>query len=230
MSEQLAPETVLAEVGALRRRTRAARHAYWLPLLVLALAHLAAVPFYLWTRVDDPPADPLGQVASGPVYYGPEPDRIGSYWLGALLLVGLVTVGWYRRRGRQVGVEGRVTGAVVAAVVAVIAYAVLRLLPLSAYPFPVYLPEFGALLVVAVGLLALAWLERSRGLLAVATLYSAAAVLANTYTVSNVGGGFWGAGDSRYMFLPALLLPAVILLAGGLAAGTRSGLARRRSA
>ena len=83
---------------------------------------------------------------------------------------------------------------------------------------------------VAVGLLALAWLERSRGLLAVATLYSAAAVLANTYTVSNVGGGFWGAGDSRYMFLPALLLPAVILLAGGLAAGTRSGLARRRSA
>lgn len=231
MSERLAPESVLAEVGALRRRTRADRHAYWLPLLLLGLAHLAAAPFYLWTRVEDPPApETLDEVAPGLTYYGPEVDRIGSYWLGALLLVGLVTLWWYRRRGRRVGVEGRVAGAVVAAAVAVIGYVVVRLLPLNSYPFPVYLGEFGALLVVAVGLLALAWLERSRGLLAVAVLYSAAAVLANTYNVDNVGAGFWGAGDLRYTFLPALLLPAAILLAGGVAAGARAALARRRSA
>jgi hypothetical protein len=137
---------------------------------------------------------------------------------------------WYRRHGRRVGVEGRVAGAVLAAVVAVIGYVVVRLLPLSAYPFPVYLREFGALLVVAVGLLALAWLERSRGLLAAATIYSAAAVLANTYNVENVAAGLRAGPDPRHMSLPALLLPAAVLLAGGLAAGARAALARRRSA
>jgi hypothetical protein len=236
MSEEMAPRTVLAEMDALRRRTRADRHAYWLPVLSLGLAHLAAVPLYLHVEADGPVPDGLGGTVPPPVFFPPDGDRIGSYWLAALLLGGLLSVWWYRRRGSRVGVEGRVWGAVLAAVAVVIGSVVLSFTPFTFFLWPVYVREYGALLVVAVGLLVLARLERSRGLLAVAVLYAAAALLANTYNVENVLFRLgWDPfqGDPyglRYLALPALLLPAAILLVGGVVAGVRAALTRRRPA
>jgi hypothetical protein len=237
MTEAMPPRAVLAEVDALRRRTRADRHAYWLPVLYLGLAHLVAIPLYFWVEADGPVPDGLGGTVPPPVFFPPDGDRIGSYWLAALLIGGLLSVWWYRRRGRRVGVEGRVWGAVLAAVAAVIGYVALRFTPFGFYyAWPVSTREYEALLVVAVGLLALARLERSRGLLAVAVLYSVAAVLANTYNVENIVFRLgWDPFQTdrfaqRYLALPALLLPAAILLAGGLAAGARAALAGRRAA
>ena len=38
---------LLAEMKALRRRARTARHAYWFPLVLFGLLTCASVPFYV---------------------------------------------------------------------------------------------------------------------------------------------------------------------------------------
>lgn len=214
---------VLAEVGALRRRTRATRHAYWLPVLYFGLAIVAAVPLYVAPA--DAPYELLPSVQN---------SRADSYWLAVLLLGALLSLWWYRRRGRRTGVEGRVDAAVVVAVVVVVAFLLWQVLPVGPL---LYLPggvfSLTPLLVIAVGLLTLARLERSRGLFVIAALYAAAAVLANVYDVENqlfrLGWDPFVAHpeQARYLALPNLLLPAVVLLVGGGIAGLRTALSRR---
>ncbi|KAA9154585.1 hypothetical protein FPZ12_031670 [Amycolatopsis acidicola] len=74
---------------------------------------------------------------------------------------------------------------------------------------------FGALLVIAVGVCALAWVERSVLCGVIAAVFSAAAVLANLYDMQNVLGG------SALVF-DNLIVPAAVLLLGGLAGGWRA--------
>lgn len=85
---------------------------------------------------------------------------------------------------------------------------------------------FGALLVIAVGLLGLAWMERSLWCGAVALAFTGTALLANLYDLENVYLGL--AGDSTSTLAnvyPNLLLPGLVLLVGGIV-----GLVTARSA
>jgi hypothetical protein len=83
------------------------------------------------------------------------------------------------------------------------------------------------LVIIAAGLWALAWAERSRALAVIAAVYTAAALLASLYNVENVlfrlgwnpSGQEW-----RLTSLPNVLLPALVLLV----AGTGAFAAQRR--
>ena len=230
MSKDIAPGALLEEMTALRRRTRADRHAYWFPLLFFGMTMIVAIPVHALVPIPQTSSDETGRFTVE-LFLQPDEGRIGRYWMVALLVGAAVTVWWYRRRGRRTGVEGRVGAAVVAAALAVAAYFATTLLPIwnfepVAVLWWIELRDLGALLVIAVGLLALAALERSWGLTVVAVLYAGAAVLVNFYDLENV---LWFPGE-RYVQLPSLLLPAVVLLVGGTVALGRAALARRRTA
>jgi hypothetical protein len=82
---------------------------------------------------------------------------------------------------------------------------------------------YAALVVIAVALLVLAWTERSVLLAVVSALFAGAALLVNLYNVENVFYrlGWDGGQDQRVAALQSLLLPAVVLLAGGAVAVVR---------
>ncbi|HEX5301798.1 MAG TPA: hypothetical protein VFW50_32895 [Streptosporangiaceae bacterium] len=64
-SDPAGPEaTLLADMKALRRRTRTARHAYWFPLVLFGLLTCASVPFYV---LPGPPAGGTGTVPGSPL-------------------------------------------------------------------------------------------------------------------------------------------------------------------
>src|SRR6202035_5886426 len=78
-----------------------------------------------------------------------------------------------------------------------------------------------AFLIIAAGLWILAWAERSVTLVITAAVYTGAAVLVSLYNVENIlfrWGWNPGNGDWSLTVLPGVLLPAVVLLAAGLAA------------
>jgi hypothetical protein len=214
------PEEMLADTLALRQRARADRRAYWLPLVFFGLAIVGSAPLYV----------------EHPVFYGDSPTalysvetdpRLRSYWTVVLLGGALLTVWWYRRRGHRFGIESGVGPAVVAATVVTIVLLVVAVLPVGMYVWPLYTRDYTALLVIAVGLLALAWQERSRELGVIAVLFTAVAVLANTYNVENIAIRLgWDPfevhpGQLRFEQLPALVAPAAVLLLGGAVAALR---------
>jgi hypothetical protein len=234
---------VLAELDALRRRTRAARHAHWLPLLLFGLLGAAALPAYVMAET---PADLMApqQVPALARLGGDILEHaaaLGWYWLAALIAGYLVSLAWYRWRGRQVGLQSPVRGYVLAGLVGTVTALALPLV-LDALYFNVSGPvhdltawltsELMAVnsrgmfpyLVIGVGLAVLARLERSRALTVTVVLYAAVLVLVSVafrvdaYAIVGLLG--------RFTFLVAALLPVVVLLAGGCAAA----LLRRRPA
>ncbi len=205
-------DALLADVRALRRKARADRHAYWLPLLFFGLAIVASAPLYVQRIVfstDLNEANDLYEVAAS--------SRLNEYWSVVLLTGALLTVWWYQRQGRRTGIEGRVGPPLVAGALFLVVYTVLSALPGAAdYLWPLWLHHYTALLGVAVGLLALAWQERSRGLWVVAVAFLGALVLAVwPDVIGNLGLPTFG-DPLRYEQLPALVLPALVLLTGGL--------------
>jgi len=62
---------LLAEMKALRRRARTARHAYWFPLVLFGLLTCASMPFYV------PPNRPAGE--TGTVQGGPSLQILGGF-------------------------------------------------------------------------------------------------------------------------------------------------------
>ncbi|HEY5361360.1 MAG TPA: hypothetical protein VIJ82_27355 [Streptosporangiaceae bacterium] len=233
---------LLAEMKVLRRQARAARHAYWFPLVLFGLLACASVPFYVQQV---PRASGVFAIRSGgPTlpffgsYSGFLPPRyLPYYWIAALLGGLLATQLWYRWHARRVGLATPARAYLITTVVLTVAAIVLPLLSVAKYPpswrwlnglrvlWPGDLVLRGTFpfLIIAVGLLALAWSERSRALTVIAVVYTGAALLASLYDVSNllyrVGWNTSIADES----LPNVLLPAAVLLLAG--AGT---LAARR--
>jgi hypothetical protein len=77
---------------------------------------------------------------------------------------------------------------------------------------------FGGLFVIAIGLLGLAWMERSRLCATVALLFTGAALLANLYGMENVFYRLFG-GDTTSTLVSTfedLVLPAAVLIIGGI--------------
>ncbi|MET7948086.1 hypothetical protein [Micromonospora sp. NPDC005324] len=225
------PEELLASVTALQRRTRAVRNAYWLPLLLFGLLMAAAAPLYVES------ADPLAMRGGqdNPALTGLGGDllersaTLGWYWLAALIGGYLLSLWWYRWHGVRVGVQTParpyVVAGIVGTIVGLVLPIVLRFLLLNSATVVssatswVTTPLLGISdrgmfphLVIAVGLLVLARLERSRGLTVVAAFHAAAVVLVNIYFQT---ANFEPGDLNRYSLLLAALLPAPILLVGG---------------
>jgi hypothetical protein len=75
---------------------------------------------------------------------------------------------------------------------------------------------YGGLFVIAIGLLGLAWMERSRLCGIVALLFTAAALLADLYDMENVLSGF--TTSTLIITFDNLVLPAAVLIVGGIVA------------
>src|SRR5690242_11778436 len=133
--------TLLADMKALRRRTRSERHAYWFPLVLFGLLTCASVPFYV---LPGPPAGDTGAVSGGsplPIlggYAGFTVQRsLGYYWLAALLGGLLLTLLWYRWNARRVGLATPARGYLVTT--AVLTVLALVIPPLSQVRSPSWL-------------------------------------------------------------------------------------------
>jgi hypothetical protein len=226
---------LLAEVATLRRRARAARHAYWFPLLLFGLLTCASIPFY--QQPGYPAGGPGGFVTGSarpglslPILGGRSPlvqGYLGYYWAAALAAGLLLTLLWYRWHARQVGLQTPSRAYLVTMVV--LAGLAIAIPPLSQmrsprslrflhnlqvlWPGDLVIRGTFPFVIIAVGLLVLAWAERSRALAATAAVYTAASLLASLYDVSNLTARLgWNPAEQS---LPNVLLPGLVLLAAG---------------
>ena len=242
-NEETGPEPgqqadLLGELRVLRRRARDARHAYWFPLVLFGVLTCASVPFYAELyRPDGAAAGATGPGPQLPVLGGAFSGSavqhdLGYYWLAALLGGLLLTLLWYRRNARRVGLQTPARGYVITVAVLTALALVIPLLSRVRSPhwlswlqhlqvlWPGDLVARGTfpLVIIAAGLWALAWAERSRALTVIAAVYTASALLASLYNVENLLfrlGWNPGPGDWDLTSLPNVLLPALVLLAAG---------------
>jgi hypothetical protein len=230
----LPAEELLSDLDRLRREARAARHAYWFPLVLFGLLTCASAPFYLSGAGPGAPGPTITRLSAPPSLLGGEmPGRngvlLGWYWLLALIAGYLLTYAWYRRHTRRVGLRAPARAFTITGIVMVtVAFLVPVLTASGALPDASFGLPFGDLwvrgtfpfVIAAAGLWVLAWAERSRALAVITLGYTGAALLASLYNVENLlyrlgwnpGNGATGA---RLAELPNLLLPALVLLAGG---------------
>ena len=231
------PGELLSDLSRLRRRTRVARHGYWFPLVLFGVLGCAAAPLYLASAANIPTGSGTYQPGNtGPMLLGGAPIGrnnfyIGWYWTIALMAGYLLTVLWYWRSARQAGVRtpsrGYVITGIVLTVLAValppLSRAVPGLLTLWAPFGDVWIRGTLAFLIIAAGLWVLVRAERSPALAVIALAYTGAALLASLYNVENLLFRLgWNPAASRFGWdwtvLPGILLPAVVLLAGGIGA------------
>jgi hypothetical protein len=236
---------LLSDVGALRRRARADRRAYGVPLLIFGLLTLGAAPLY----VQAVPTSELVALRDTPAVTGLGGDflahstALGAYWLIGLICGYLGSLAWYRWNARRVGVATPVRPYVVAGVVGTLAGLALPFVleyflfhtwtsimeatdwavgPLSGVHGRGMIPH----LVIAAGFVVLARVERSRGLAIVTAGYAAAVLLINVYFHT---ADLQPADLSRYTFMLAATLPALILVIGGAVALARGAAWRTRT-
>lgn len=228
------PDELLSDLGQLRRRTRAARHAYWFPLVLFGLLTCASAPLYVSAASYASPRVAILTVQAPPTLLGGlqaghNAVYLGWYWVIALVTGYLATLLWYRRHGRRAGVETQARGFVITGItLACLAFlGPLLAAQLPFGPWPGGLPAGDlwirgtfAFLIAAVGLWVLAWAERSMALAVIALAYTASALLASLYDVENFLSGFgwspgYGALSARLAVLPNVLLPALVLLVAG---------------
>jgi hypothetical protein len=221
---------LLGEVRKLRRSARSARHAYWFPLVLFGVLTCAAVPFYIQPR----PSNSAGTVAPGlysPLLSGAPGfevrNYLGYYWLVALLGGLAMTLLWYRRHARRIGLRTPARGYLIT--VTVLTGLALFLPVLAPIPglrqllvlFPGDLTIRGTFpfLIIAMGLCVLAWAERSVALAVIAAVYTGTALLASLYDIENVLFRLGWNPTTAYQWqltkLPNVLLPALVLLVGG---------------
>lgn len=216
---------LLGDMRRLRREARSARHAYWFPLVLFSLLTFAAVPLYLPPHVSQRSASIVPSAGSSVPLLSGAPgflvqNYLGNYWLIALFGGLALTLLWYRRHARLVGLRTPARGYVTT--VAVLT-ALALVLPLLAQvpgleslrmPLPGDLTVRGTVpfLIIAAGLWVLAWAERSIGLAVIASVYTAAALLASLYDIENV---LYRIGWNVSPGVPNVLLPAIVLLIAG---------------
>jgi len=237
MSSESGAQELLDSAKAAARTARRARQAFWFPLLAFGAVAAGATPFYITPAV----TSGLYVGSGGDALYfggGLAPAVGGSagtelYWTLALAGGYVAVVLFYRLHARRAGVAGRVRTAL-----AVGAGALLLLLltgnwvpravsPDRILPFDFFIRGMAPLVVIGVGVVALAWSERSRGLLAFGLCFLAVAAVVNLYDTGNL---VYRAGRTlpyRYYQLPNLLAPALMLLLGGAGFLLRARLRRR---
>jgi hypothetical protein len=220
---------LLAEMRALRRRARTARHAYWFPLLLFGVLTCTSAPFYIQPQPGGQSTGPVLPMFAGSPLVS---SSVAWYWLAALLAGLLATQLWYRWHARRAGVQTASLRFIIVTLALTAAAALIP--PLSQvrgprglrflghlhvlYPGDLVIRGTFAFVLIAAGLLVLAWAERSRGLAAIAVVYAGSAVLSSLYDVSNLTARLGWTPSPADEALPNILLPALILIAGAGAA------------
>lgn len=116
---------ILADLDALRRRTRDDRHAYVFPLFLFGALILLSPVLYASTLPPDEfelvivDTGPFPQFTSIGQRY---PDLVGWYWVATIIGGLWLTTWWYRRRARRHGVETDVRVPAAAAVAALVGF------------------------------------------------------------------------------------------------------------
>jgi hypothetical protein len=236
-------DDLLHELDRLRRFTRAVRHGFWLPLVLLGLLMIGATPLYFSPsskavlgapgRVVFKPR--LGAIRAGYIppchvahgvvltpctptsgtagaTYFPSgvttasPRAIALYWLVALPLAYVIMAVWAHRRAIRRGVA---TSMLVYALtgVGLVALTVLSGLLTGAWFTAAQLSSIGsrgliALFVIALGLLVLAYRERSRAMWAISLVFLGYVILINLYDLDNLAVRFGiGVGPEIGVFI-----------------------------
>ena len=231
---------LLGAVGSLRMRVRADRHGFWFPLTLFGILTLLSSPLnWQYPQRSRSLHCPLHLVngaqlctSTGTLFSGGGLNPgfwindlggwVTFYWVAALVLGYIATVLFYRHRANAVGVNQRVWPAVAVGI------AVLGLAlwmndvwhpngPVFLVSGDLWMRGTVSLIILSIGLLVLALLERSIWYVTYALGFVGIALLSGLYNVSNlfdrlgIGWPFDGNGKE----LPNLLLPAAYLLLGG---------------
>jgi hypothetical protein len=222
---------LLAEMRALRGRARAVRHAYWFPLVVFGVLTCTSIPFYIQPLYIQPRGN-AGSSGALPYLGGFSPfvsHAVAYYWLGALVGGLVITQVWYLWHSRRVGLQTPSSAYLATTFVLTAMAASIPLLaqirsPRSLrflgqlqrlYPGDLTIRGTFPFVLIAAGLLVLAWAERSRVLTAIAVLYAGSAVLSSLYDVENLTQRLGWNPSPGDQALPNILLPGLLLLVTG---------------
>jgi hypothetical protein len=183
------PDELLATTKALTRRVRDAQRATWFPLVVLGAVTLAAIPVLRYGhKTATCTTRSAGAAVRGCLIY---PDAWFVYWPIALVLSYAAIAAFYvyrsRRRGVGTPIGPYIVGGVIVTVLVTAASVWFVHDPFGATQerlFRVHsVPHLftGPLYAVGLGLLVLAWVERSKALLLFALAYLAVVAVPVTF-------------------------------------------------
>ena len=214
---QAAEWLVTAEIAG--RRARTARRASWIPLAVLGVITLGAMPLYRF-----PTASGSGEIViRGVRSFGPlswfaggfflrNPAAVSLYWLIALPVGYVATALVYRLRAGRRGVGGTRWQYVVTGV-ALFGVLILSAVLGRTQPGDLFIRGLTPLIPIAAGLFVLAAVERSLPLLAFAVAFLGLTLTVNLYDVENL---FARIGVSVPTPAIGLILPGAMLLGGAM--------------
>jgi hypothetical protein len=202
------PHDLLTAVRDLTRQVRIAQRGTWFPLLVFALITLAAIPVYRYAPRHLTHCRPGPQ--GGTICAGFIPGVL-VYWPVALVLAYAAIAGFYVRQSRRRGVGTRIRPYVVAGVIIAAlltaasvwraSHPLLHLAGTQVHVTPLALVTPAS--AIGLALLVLAWVERSRPLLACSLVYLVVVLVDASQQIHSL---------SPWYFLPQLLIPAALLL------------------
>jgi hypothetical protein len=193
-------------------------NAVWLPLLLFGILVCASASLYL----------PDLQVGEGISPWGR--PNIATYWAFALLAGSAGTAAWYAWTARYAGIRTRVLGAVATWIVGGLMLGgspLARFEPIRSLPmYRLYGNENAVLLVIAAGLLVLAWTGRSLLLATTSAIFLAVSCVNIFYNPENLlpSDAYYAMTLGQISALH-VILPGAVLLAG---AGFAWGLSSRR--
>jgi len=216
---------LLQELDRLRRFTRAVRHGFWMPLVLLGLLMIGATPLYfspsnkallgvpgavvfkarvgasssgflpLCHAVHGVVSMPCTRATAGAPYFPSgvtttSPRAVAIYWLIALPLAYVIVAAWAHRRALRRGVATSMLAYAVAGIV-LVALLVLAGVLTGAWSNADQLSSIGsrgldALFIIALGLLVLAYRERSWAMWAFSVVFLGYVVLINLYDLDNL--------------------------------------------
>ena len=223
-----------------RARTRVFRSGHWFASVVFGVIILGAMPFYVRPTLGPAAlartphcqrfaqgfvcggaarlsSAPLGRAFNPEGPYTALSSWSTLYWGIAVVAGFAAVVAYYHLRGRKLGVQGRHWPAVLAGL-AILGLAMWANADRMAGPGDFWIRGTSVLVMIAVGLLVLSALERSRPFMMFAAGFFGLALLSSLYDVVNlftrlhIGGPFHDTNSA----LPNLILPGAYLLVGGL--------------
>ena len=244
------PDALIDHISQLRRQARARSRGAWLPLVVFALLTLASTLLYRQPFYTVPAGGGGGYGLEFPNYAGlPWSQRSAllsiAFWLVLAPLCYLGCALWYHWRAERSGVSLRWQTWVWAGLglfgVLVVAMVGQRLGWLRLPDGPssggmLYAPSsaLSPLLAIALGLLVLARVERSRGVAVTAVLYGGLATVMNLYGLGQIPPWIMpplgGSQDAFVAAGPNLILLASTLLLGAAITGRHRARSARRLA
>jgi len=230
-------EELLESVGSLRHRVRTDRHNFWFPLVLFGLFTLLSAPLYYgWpfhfsTFHCRHVGEKLACSGTGSYHFGYlspgfAANQLGNwltlYWVTSLLFGYAATIWFYRHRASTVGLKVRIWPAVVVGLGLLVLVLLMKTNWQSIEPPFLVSGDFwirgtAILVILSIGIVALAVLERSIVYVVYSLGFVALALLVSLYNVSNLvqweGLGRFITGSNQA--IPNVVLPGIYLLIGG---------------